>query len=352
MTKRWRARLAQAAALGAAICLASALPGQGADEPHPGHPPLPAYGLGQEWLAAGWWSGATQSGISEVSRQRQWVRTGDLLMSAAAPIWTENHRRAPADPATDFPDTDDPEAFARECPDEFKSCWVAGSMVNLVSPPGSAHNYGISPEILVRTVSFGAVPVEATIQLEQERAADGTPESILLRSSEVVLFRPGTNAVGVSRYYDSTLNQGLYVRVNSLEIDGRRISFAGACRTQEPARLRVRGKGYREDDPSVGNPLWESGHFTAGAGGLLEGTLDVGAFDGCRTTTGDDLAPLLTASISGPGNAVRIRVTGPTGCGPLGLPSGTTAPPGTTIEQWRDGGCTIPPAPDLPTTNE
>lgn len=352
MTKRWRVRLAQAVALGAAIGVVSALPGQGADGPHPGHPPLPATGLGEEWIAAGWWSGATQSGASDVSRQRQWVRTGDVLMTAAAPLWGENHRRAPANPATEFPELDDPEAFARECPDAYKQCFVAGSMVNLVSPPGAAHNYGISPAIIVRTIAFGAVPVEATIQLEQERTADGGLQSIMLRSSEIVLFRPGSNASGVSRYYDSTLDQGLYVRVKNLEIDGRQVEFSGKCRTAEPARLRVRGKGFRGDDPDLGDPLWESGHFAAGEGGLLEGTLDVGAFDGCRTTTGDDLAPLLTATVSGPGNSVKINTTGPTGCNPLGIPSGSTAAPGTTIGQWRDAGCTIPPAPDLPAADE
>jgi hypothetical protein len=348
MTRRWRVRLAQAVALGATIAVASAVPGQGADEPPPGHPPLPPTGVGQEWLTAGWWSGATQSGISDVSRQRQWVRTGDLLMTAASPLWFESHRTAPAHPATELPEPEDPEAFARECPDEYKQCYVGGSLVNLVSPPGSPHNYGTSPEIVIRTVAFGAVPVEATIQLEQQRAADGTPESLLLRSPQVYLFRPGSNAAGVSKYYDSVLSAGLDVRVNRLVIDGRRVSFVGTCQTQEPARLRLRGKGYRTDDPNVRDPLWETGHFAAAKGGLLEGTLDVGGFGACPTTTGDDLAPLLTATVSGSGNTVRIHTTGPTGCSPLGFPPGTTAPPGTTIDQWREAGCTIPPAPDLP----
>lgn len=338
-------------ALGATIGFVSAPPGRSADGPHPGHPPLPPLGVGQEWLTGGWWSGATQSGVSDVSRQRQWVRTGDVLMTAAAPFWGENHRRAPANPATELPDPDDPEAFARECPDEYKQCFVAGSMVNLVSPPGSPHNYGTSPEITIRTVAFGAVPVEATIQLEQERAADGTPESILLRSPQVYLFRPGSNVAGVSKYYDSMLDSRLLVRVDRLVIDGRRVDFAGACRTQEPARLRLRGKGFRTDDATVGDPLWETGHFAAAKGGLLEGTLDVGAFDGCRTTTGDDLAPLLTATVSGSGNPVEINTTGPTGCAAV-IPENPPVPPGVTVEQWRAAGCTIPPAPDLPAAGE
>lgn len=276
-----------------------------------------------------------------------------MLMTAASLIWSENHARAPADPATDFPvpDPDDPEAFARECPDEFKQCWVAGAMVNLVSPPGSSNNFGTSPEIIVRTVAFGAVPVEAVIQLEQERTADDLPESILLKNSEVVLFRPGTNRSGVSRFLDSSLALELYVRVKKLEIDGRAVRFTGACRTQEPATLNLEGKGFREDNPNATKPYWDSGYFAVATGGLLEGTVDVGAFDGCRTTTGDDLGPLLTASISSSGKAV-VHTTGPTGCNPLGLPSATTVPPGTTIDQWRDAGCTIPPAPDLPAANE
>jgi hypothetical protein len=41
-------------------------------------------------------------------------------------------------------------------------------------------------------------------------------------------------------------------------------------------------------------------------GGPLEGEVEIPPFSGCRTG-GEDLAPLFTASLSGPGDAITIN---------------------------------------------
>jgi hypothetical protein len=299
-------RLLAVLLLGTALPL-GALSASSADEgPYPGLPPL-RHVDGQ---ISSRWGSTISGGIANSRRARQWARTP--LMASAYNVVLR-----PLPP--------------EESPPGFYGCMDTYAFVYFVSAPGAAHHYGTTPDITVRTVAFGDIPVEATVQLEQRRDGEARPLPISFHSAGCYLEVPGPH--GARQVRDTDIEDRLFVRVKRVEVDGLAVRLAADCRTAEPGSLRLHGKGWWDDEVAgEGGQIdilhpWLTGNFSPSQGGLLTGTLDVGRFAGCTTADGDDLSRLLTATVAGPGNPVRLTTTGAFGCRGPRLPNGTFGPP-------------------------
>lgn len=300
-----------------------------ADEgPFPG---LPALENTPEHPSPPWtnqWSGGGQGGVSQVSRARQWAR---VPINVAA----INNRLTTVSPLFD--------------PEIHRSVILTRNLVYFVSPEGAAHNYGLTPPFDVRTVAFGSVPVVASVQVEQQRDAANLPVPIELEATDF-LFRQGKHRPDERFYSDSRVEAAVFVRVVSLAVDGVDVGLLGGCRTRSPGDLVLLGKGAWQNDPDLnGLRPWLSGHYLGSNGGLLSGTLDVPPFGTCRTAGGDDLAPLLSATVSGPDNPVRFNVGRIGAC--RQIIDGQPRPPGPGMSTPELANCIsalMAPLPELP----
>ncbi|MGD9483278.1 DUF6801 domain-containing protein [Streptomyces sp. TRM70308] len=121
-------------------------------------------------------------------------------------------------------------------------------------------------------VNFDFMPVTARVELDSL-----TPATIVMvqRTGE-----PTRTTVG----YD------LQVRIAEARVNGVPLPVGPDCRTSEPIPVRLSG---------------QAPHYDVLGGGLLTGEIDLPAFTGCGV--GEDLDPLFTASVSGPGNHLRLN---------------------------------------------
>ncbi|MFJ2757564.1 hypothetical protein ACIO3S_18320 [Nocardioides sp. NPDC087217] len=333
-----RHTLQRAAALAILAGSAFAMLGLGASEAEEGpYPGLPAPEQQELPLRHASWTGAANTSLADVERARQWMRTP--LMTVAADFY---QGRVEGFDAT-----------------KYRQCTKAGANIYFVAQPGSAYNYGQTPDIVVRTVTFGAVPVEATVRLEQERA-DGLPVPIKLETLTCARLPP----FGVE-VPDSPVKGRVSTRVMSVRVDGVSLPFQGECRTRESGVLDLSGEGYlmgwdgSQNVPARVQPdLWNEGLFNLSPGGLLAGTVDVPPFSGCVTTSGDDLSSLLTATVSGEGFPLRTYQGGVLGC-TVPNPGGKNLPPAPGASTPESVPCRmdvlppqVPPLPEIPTSGQ
>jgi hypothetical protein len=96
-------------------------------------------------------------------------------------------------------------------------------------------------------------------------------------------------------------------------VNGVPLRVGAGCRTVRPVRLVLIGKGDNTIPPRG---------YTVSTGGPLSGMLTIPPFTGCGVS--ENLDPLLTGSISGSGNFVKL--TQGKLCGPS-QPSNWTCPP-------------------------
>lgn len=308
--------------------------GQADEGPYPG---LPAPEQQELPLRHSSWTGAANTSLADVERARQWMRTP--LMTVAADFYQGR---------IDNPD-----------PSRYRLCVAAGANIYFVAQSGSPYNYGQTPDIAVRTVTFGAVPVEATVRLEQERS-DNLPVPIEVKSTTCTRVPPFGTEVP-----DTPVNGRVYTRVTSLRVDGVSLPLQGVCRTRQSGALDLSGKGYVTGwDGSVNLPakvqpaLWNEGVFNLSPGGLLAGTVDVPPFEGCTTTGGDDVSRLLTAAVSGEGYPLRTYQGGVFGC-TVPNPGGPNLPPAPGASTPEAVPCRtdvlppqVPPLPEIPTSGQ
>ncbi|MER6973921.1 hypothetical protein ABT304_22865 [Nocardioides sp. NPDC000445] len=333
-----RHTLQRAAALAILAGSAFAMLGLGASEAEEGpFPGLPAPEQQELPLRHASWTGAANSSLADVERARQWMRTP--LMTVAADFYQGR--------IEDFDAT------------KYRQCTKAGANIYFVAQPGSAYNYGQTPDIVVRTVTFGAVPVEATVRLEQERS-DGLPVPIKLETLTCARLLPFGTEVP-----DSPVKGRVSTRVMSVRVDGVSLPFRGECRTRESGALDLSGEGYlmgwdgTQNVPARVQPdLWNEGLFNLSPGGLLAGTVDVPPFSGCITTSGDDLSSLLTATVSGEGFPLRTYQGGVLGC-TVPNPGGKNLPPAPGASTPESVPCRmdvlppqVPPLPEIPTSGQ
>jgi hypothetical protein len=293
MRRRRRRWLIAAAALPlVAVPLRSA---QAIPAPWPGLPPVPAEAQ---------WFGTQGDALSYVSRARQWVA---IRSQATAVDNTDNCIHA-------FPPDDPQQRLATNC---------NHVEVFLSSPAGQKHGYGVGLPVDVRTVGFGAIPVVARMQLEQQRDDEDLPVPLVgdmttTRYSAPQQVRPGVTSTVF--WGDFHLRGQVRVRVTAVSLDGVDVRLGDSC-VSAPLTLDLKSNGYWDTDPvhdpnvqhpppTVGTASAEwmaaRGEAVIGKGGAVTGTADIPAFAGCRTASGDDLSRLLTATVSGPDNEVQV----------------------------------------------
>lgn len=241
------------------------------------------------------WLGTGQVARAGSVKGKQWASL-PLTMVAVNAVWTNESTPRPVPP--DKPALID----------------TINAYVFMVSPDDSVggHNYGDSALVPVRTVAFGSIPVEATLQVSQLRDADGTPEELEL---ELAQRAWGT---GRNRYYtfdEVNLRASVIVRLRQLKLDGVDVRLQDSCRTHTPALLDVAAQPWATEpgggtlagqyDPEVGMLGQSGAHF--------DGTIDIPAFSGCITNSGDNLSGIVSTVLAGEDNPVSVRV-GAQGC--------------------------------------
>ncbi|MBQ1089696.1 DUF6801 domain-containing protein [Streptomyces sp. B93] len=156
-------------------------------------------------------------------------------------------------------------------------------------------------------LTFGFTPTTATMVLEQ--TGPMTVDSLGFMDFSTFFT-----------YLDTYVRLPVVLRVTSLEVNGTPLDVGPDCRTEtslsstdpEPDKfpgdhMVLYGRGEMPPgEPVVGYQLT--------SGGPLTGEFTIPAFTGCGTG-GEDLDPLLTASVSGPGNYTK-QIQGQT-CAPL-----------------------------------
>ncbi|WGX97966.1 hypothetical protein [Nocardioides sp. L-11A] len=293
----------------------------------------PYPGLPEPSFPSGSWGYVAQGGIAETAKARQWVAVPPTTVG----YWSGQVRRDYApEPGALYRDTIRGEAF-------------------FVSPPGAAEPYGYLPPLRVRTVGFGLLPVEAVVQVRQRRSG-GRPLPVV---ATVVGTRfdddpSGPNGPsGSMRLEPVRIEDAFEVRVTKVLVDGVDIGLTGACRTVRPAPVVMVGPGH-VIPPGVGDPqayfraLDPTTFFHPLYGGQLAGSLDLPAFTGCTTESGDDLSPMITLSVSGPGNRAVFNAGFP--C--TRIVQGTQMPPApgewNTLPVDETYPCTTPDPMDYP----
>ncbi|WP_405775044.1 DUF6801 domain-containing protein [Streptomyces sp. NBC_00859] len=98
-----------------------------------------------------------------------------------------------------------------------------------------------------------------------------------------------TGNVGTSVFSVISFKQSL--RLYDVKVNGTPLDVGGSCRTAKPYKVVLNGGAK---------------YTNVFYGGTLDGTIDIPEFSGCGTN-GEDLDPLFTASISGPGNSIEMN---------------------------------------------
>jgi hypothetical protein len=154
------------------------------------------------------------------------------------------------------------------------------------------------PPVRATFLAFGFVPVTATLMVTEL-----TP--IKIRSVSGITGFPYPITVSATTR--------VKIRISDVDVNGVPLAIGPHCRPVRSPQLTLTGHGD--------NTLPPRG-YTVPTGGPLSGRLTIPAFTNCGVT--ENLDPLLTGSISGPGNFVLM--TQGKLCGPA-HPQGWTCPP-------------------------
>lgn len=287
--------------LAAAVVLVSLFStGAGSAAEDPTFPGLPAF------EATGDWVSPRVTGINLVDRAQQWVRLPPMVAMAYSPV--------------EAPRIDNRCPGGRFFP--YRQTARYSGTLFLRSSPGAPAPYGYLGPFKVRTVAFGNIPVEASIQLRQPRNDEGLPVG-LEAAQDTGIFCPNASPFpdvpGLINSYvaPAQVDGELEVAVVSLKVDGVDLKLSKTCRTTRPGVVALRGREYYESDPSVSpeerpepENLYTTPYFFLTNGGVLNGNVDIPSFAGCVTSRGEDVSRLLTATVSGEQNPVVMRSDG------------------------------------------
>lgn len=247
------------------------------------------------------------TGLTYAARARQWLRVPDIQAIV---------RSTPGQYLTD--------PSCRRL-DPYTDVTRFSASLFLVSTPGSPEPYGFHGPFPVRTVAFGAIPVEAEVRLRQVRDAEDLPVPFRAQQ-EARGFCPGKGphagpAEAETHLAETAATGALQVELTALRVDDIDLGLRPGCLAIRPSDLTLTSPDFYNLDPDlrpgeapdVAGNLLTTPYFAFSFGGLLTGTMDVPAFAGCTTATGEDVSALVTAAVSGPGNAVRLRAEALTG---------------------------------------
>jgi hypothetical protein len=170
--------------------------------------------------------------------------------------------------------------FANEKSVTRHNILISQSPTWAVTHRGKHPRFGVFPVAHSAVLGFGAIPITADLHLSQlVRHGQIVPIMVHSRAGLHFPFKQfPTHVVG-------TVN----VRISNVRVDRVPLHVGPNCHTVVPMELRL-----------IGNvPAYNL--FT---GGPLHGTVTIPPFTDCGTG-GDDLDPLLTGTISGPGNTIK-----------------------------------------------
>lgn len=297
---------------GALVALASSSqPADAADGPVPGLPFIPCPTVGPQYpegtanscelqqdpdayATNGSWLNFPQLGLAGSPKAKQWTRV-PLSMMATSIIFTTKA----------WTDQGVGERVGNE--------WWYDAQAFFVSPPGSRYPYGDSAPIPVRTVAFGSVPVEATLQVSQARTAESLPEPLRFRPHDYKIARTSGDTMIVE---SAALDADVTISVRSLTVDGVDVELGDTCRSRRAASLHLESKELRVDQPErdLEFEVFDPEIYQYGInGGALQGSIDIPSFTGCTTASGDDVSALLTAAVSEDDAPLSVRM-GATNC--------------------------------------
>lgn len=292
----------------------------------PDRPGVPAFTEGGDWV------GPAVSGIANVEQAKQWVRLPPINLVA----WNYTAGGGIDNRCINYR--------------PFKSKTIYRATAFIRSDPGAPEPYGYSDESTVRTVAFGSIPVEATVQLRQPRDSENLPVGIEIVQETGIYcddddLKPYPDidlpdgSPRNARNAPASITGEMEVVVRGIKVDGVALQLKGNCRTSKPGKLDVTSRDHYTMSPDNLIPgvqpspqnRMTTPYLSIANGGLAFGTADIPAFAGCITKSGEDVSRLLTATVSGPDNPITMRTDGlVAGCKdkPINLPCGDFPLPG------------------------
>jgi hypothetical protein len=326
--RRRRVWARRGASAGALALLAVA--GSAAGEPDPTYPNVEKFGQG--FRAA-----YDSTTLSYAAKSKQWIKLPDVVLASTVNTVNVVPGGAPPSCTQQFGDLCNAPADASNR--VFADARVY-PVAALPANPGGAH-FDAFPDVTVKTVAFGSIPVDATLSLSLPTDAAGLPAG-LHGTTTFDDYPAGAGnpppeisdpAKSWTHFFDTPVAGGVWVRVKTLSVDGVPVDVGDHCRTAQPAKLNLIGKGYSVYDSDSVNPP-PSGYFQVLQGGTLTGTIDVPRFTGCGTGR-EDLSPLVSSVASGDGYPVEAQT---------GRVFGACWNENPAIIDWRQ----CPPAPEVP----
>jgi|SRR6478736_2914170 len=251
------------------------------------------------------WTNAASGGMGYSTLAKQWFRTPVQMATART-------RMPPPEPAVVDPVTG------------VKTVtYPVVAKALLVSPEGAPANYGYMAPVTVRSVGFGLMPVEATLQVSQRRK-DGYPVPLSVNLYGDWAYPPDGSAdpqFVSAAMRPTVVDDAFNVQILDIKIDGVDIGLTGDCRTVTPAPVHLVGPAYKIDYPDrypTYQAEWYATHdpktyYNPFYGGYMAGTITIPPFTGCTTAAGDDLSALMTTSASGPDNPIEATSGWPCG---------------------------------------
>lgn len=293
--------------------------GSAAEDPR--YPGLPAFS------GTGDWVGPRAMGNSYVGQAQQWVRLPPLVIGA---FNRQTVKKQDTSCGIYFP---------------YKNTTDFHATGFLRSSKGASEPWGIVGPFTTRTLAFGSIPVEASIELRQVRDGENLPVGLEIKQKIAEFcsgqgpFPPNPALGNYNDYwFPATVEGRMAVSVTSLKVDGVDLDLKAGCGTAGPGEVALKGREWYSRNPENlipgvspnstvlgAEPHLTTPYFGLANGGLLEGTVNIPDFAGCVTAQGEDMSRLLTATVSGGENRLTMRSLGLQGNGCL-APEIPTAP--------------------------
>jgi hypothetical protein len=175
-------------------------------------------------------------------------------------------------------------SYANETSKTKNHILTAASPSWAVTHIGRHPRFGIFPVAHSAVLGFGAIPITADLHLSQ-----------LVRHGQIVpiVVHSKTRISPPFHAYPAHVIGDVDVRISNVLVDRVPLHVGPDCHSAVPMHLNLVG-GARD--------------YTLFQGGPLRGTVTIPPFTGCGIG-GDNLDPLLTGTISGPGNKI-VQIQG------------------------------------------